>query len=125
MDISSGIKIGASTDIIVDTTVCGGITATKKVVALAEANNMRCELQSWGATLTQAANLHIILSNTCTTYFEQAYPYEPFEFGAKDVIRIDKDGYVHAPTKPGIRIDLDWNEIKRLTIKKFDSNINK
>lgn len=124
MDIKNGIDMGAWTDVRADATVSGGITAMRKIVALSQANNMRCEVQSWGATLTQVANLHIMLSCNNCTYFEQAYPYEPFEFGAKDVLRTDKGGYVNAPTKSGLGIELDWNEIDKYTIEKFDSEID-
>lgn len=122
MDINNGIKAGAWTDVRADVTVSGGFTPTKKIVALSEANNMRCEIQSWGATLTQAANLHMMLACSNCTYFEQAFPYEPFEIGSKTVIRTDKEGYVHAPEGHGLGVDLDWDEIERLTIKKYDSS---
>ena len=29
-----------------------------------------------------------------------------------DVIRIDEEGYVHGPTKPGLGIDIDWEKVK-------------
>ncbi|ONI38020.1 hypothetical protein AN639_09945 [Candidatus Epulonipiscium fishelsonii] len=122
MDINEGIKKGAWTDVRVDITGCGGFTGIRKIVALAQANNMRCEMQSWGATLTQAANLHMMLACNNTSYFEQAFPYEPFEIGSKTVIRTDKDGYVHAPEGYGLGIEMDWDEIDRLTIKKYDSS---
>lgn len=122
LDINNGIKAGAWTDVRADTTVSGGFTPMRKIVALAQANNMRCEIQSWGATLTQAANIHMMLACGNCTYFEQAFPYEPFEIGAKTVIRTDKDGYVHAPEGYGLGVELDWQEIERLTIKKYDSS---
>ena len=37
----------------------------------------------------------------------------------KDVIRVGKDGFVEAPTKPGLGYDVDWNKISDLTIKTF------
>lgn len=122
MDINNGIKANAWTDIRFDVTVSGGFTPAKKIVALSEANNMMCEMQSWGTTLTQAANLHMMLASNNCSYVEQAYPYEPFEIGAKTVLRIDKDGYVHAPAAPGLGIELDWEEIERTTIQKYDSS---
>ncbi|OKL36608.1 mandelate racemase/muconate lactonizing enzyme family protein [Domibacillus mangrovi] len=122
MDINNGIKAGAWTDVRADVTVSGGFTPMKKIVALAQANNMRCEIQSWGATLTQAANLHMMLACNNCTYFEQAFPYEPFEIGAKTVIRTDKEGYVHAPDGYGLGIEMDWDEIERITLKKYDSS---
>lgn len=121
MDINNGIKAGAWTDVRADVTVSGGFTPMKKIVALAQANNMRCEIQSWGATLTQAANIHMMLACGNCTYFEQAFPYEPFEIGAKTVIRTDEEGYVRAPEGYGLGVELDWDEIDRLTIRRYSS----
>lgn len=118
-DIQHGIEAKAWTSARVDTTFCGGITEAKKIIALAEANQMKVELQSWGMTLTQAANLHMMLSTASTTYFEQAFPYEPFEVGAKTVIRTDKDGYVTAPKGNGLGIELDWEVIEKITLKHY------
>lgn len=125
LDINNGIKAGAWTDIRMDVTVSGGFTPARKIVALSEANNMRCEIQSWGATLTQAANLHMMLACNNCGYFEQAYPYEPFEIGAKTVIRTDKDGYVSLTDAPGLGVELDWDKIEELTIRKYDSTEDK
>lgn len=122
LDINNGIKAGAWTDVRMDVTVSGGFTPAKKIVALAQANNMRCEIQSWGATLTQAANLHMMLACNNCTYFEQAYPYEPFEIGSKTVIHTDKEGFVTVPKAPGLGIELDWEAIEKLTLKKYDSS---
>ena len=49
-------------------------------------------------------------------FFEQPAPEEKFETYAKDLMRIDTDGCVHMPTKPGIGVDLDWDGIDRRTI---------
>lgn len=123
MDLQAGVSAGAWTDLRIDTTFAGGITAARKAIALAQANNMRCEFQAWGATLTQAANLHMILSCANCTYLEQAYPYEPFEIGTKTVLRIDQEGYVAFPENSyGLGVELDWDEINRLTIQKYDSS---
>ena len=50
-------------------------------MALAEANGMNVEIQCWGYTLTQAANLHVMLAYSNCTYFEQPVPYPAFEYG--------------------------------------------
>ena len=38
---------------------------------------MTVEIQCWGYTLTQAANLHVMLAYNNCTYFEQPVPYPP------------------------------------------------
>ena len=104
----------------VDATICGGITPIRKVMGLAEANGMNVEVQCWGYTLTQAANLHVMLAYRNCTYFEQPVPYTAFEYGAQDVIRTDKEGFVHAPAGSGLGIRIDWEAIKKATILQFE-----
>ena len=102
--------IGADcwTHVRVDTTVAGGVTPMQKIMAIAEAHGMNVEIQSWGYTLTQAANLHVMLAHRNCEYFEQPVPYPAFEYGSLDVIRTDEEGYVHAPDGPGLGIRTDW-----------------
>lgn len=110
--IEQGIRQQSWSKVRVDATLAGGITQTRKIMALAEANAMTVELQSWGFTLSQAANLHLMLAYPNSLYFEQAVPITPLEFGALTTIRIDKDGYVHAPSGTGLGIEMDWSLIE-------------
>ena len=104
-----------------DVTVCGGFTPARKYMALVEAAGMKCEIMSWGNTLVSSANLHLMLGTGLSSYFEQSVPYEPYEFGMQDVIRTEADGYVHAPTGPGLGYRVDWDALRRATIHRLDS----
>jgi len=95
----------------------GGISPVIKIAHLAETHGMKCEPHSWGHTLIQAAHLHVMLAINNCDFFELPIPEGVFDVGMKDVIRIDKDGYVRAPKKPGLGYDIDWEEIKKMTIK--------
>ena len=106
--IEYGLKHGCWNRSRFDVTSIGGFTNAMKVMQFSQAQNSLAEVQSWGYTLTQAANLHIMLAHKNCHYFEQAAPYEKYEFGAKQVFRPDSDGYIQAPTKPGLGVDLDW-----------------
>jgi L-alanine-DL-glutamate epimerase-like enolase superfamily enzyme len=92
----------------------------QKIMALAEAHGMNVEIQSWGYTLTQAANLHVMLAHRNCEYFEQPVPYDPFEYGSLDVIRTDKEGYVHAPEEPGLGIRTDWAAMESSAILVYE-----
>ncbi|NGP46439.1 mandelate racemase/muconate lactonizing enzyme family protein [Bacillaceae bacterium SIJ1] len=111
--IQHGIQQGCWSSVRVDTTLAGGITQTRKILGVAEANGLTVELQSWGYTLSQAANLHIMLAYNNSLYFEQAVPIEPLEFGVKTPIRTDENGYVHAPEGYGLGIEVDWDVIEK------------
>jgi len=95
----------------------GGITGMLKVAHLAEIFGMKCELHSWGHPWQQAAHLHVMLSIKNCRFFEMPFPVGIFDQGTKDVIRIDREGYVHAPKKPGLGIDVNWEEVEKKTIK--------
>lgn len=92
----------------------GGITEMRKVASLCEAFGMNWEPHSYGGTLYQAANLHAILATKNCAFFE--LPIENgveghFDVGTKDVIRIDNEGYVHGPKKPGLGFEIDWDQV--------------
>jgi L-alanine-DL-glutamate epimerase-like enolase superfamily enzyme len=118
--IALGIELGAWTSVRVDATIAGGITPTLKILALAEAAGMTCELQCWGYTLTQAANLHLMLARNNCSYFEQPVPYAAFEAGSLDVIRTDCEGYVHAPPGDGLGVGVDWVAIEAASILRYE-----
>lgn len=95
----------------------GGLTPLIKVAHLADLFNMKFEPECWGNTFAQAVHLHSALAVKNCDFFEKVVPEEDFEYATKNVIRIDKEGYVHALEKPGIGIDIDWNLIEKMTIK--------
>ena len=104
----------------VDATICGGITPIRKIMGLAEAWGKTVEVQCWGYTLTQAANLHVMLAFGNCTYFEQPVPYSSFEYGATDIIRTDREGYVHAPDGNGLGVEVDWKAVEKASILNFE-----
>ena len=95
-----------------DVTGIGGFSGAQDGMALSRAHGMKCEVQSWGYTLTQAANLHLMLAHSNCDYFEQAAPFEKYEFGARQVIRPDAEGFVSAGTLPGLGIEMDWDVVE-------------
>ncbi|MGH6954770.1 MAG: enolase C-terminal domain-like protein [Alphaproteobacteria bacterium] len=108
------------THLRVDTTVAGGVTPMRKIMGIAEAHSMNVEIQSWGYTLTQAANLHVMLAHRNCSFFEHPVPYPAFEYGSLDVIRVDKDGNVHAPDGPGLGIRADWPALERAAFLRYE-----
>lgn len=114
------INFDCWTHVRVDTTVAGGVTPTRKIMAIAEGHGMNVEIQSWGYTLTQAANLHVMLAHRNCDFFEQPVPYPAFEYGSLDVIRTDEEGYVHAPDGAGIGIGIDWKAMEEAAFLMYE-----
>ena len=110
--IEFALRIGAWDRSRFDVTGIGGFTGAGEVAAAAHAHGKTCEVQSWGYTLTQAANLHLMLAQANCTRFEQATPVEMYEFGAKQVIRPDADGFVRPSGLPGLGVEMDWDRIE-------------
>ena len=90
----------------------GGFSGAGEVVQATRAHGKTCEVQSWGYTLTQAANLHHVLTHSICDYFEQATPVDKYEFGARPVIRPDADGLVRPSDLPGLGVEMDWEGIE-------------
>jgi L-alanine-DL-glutamate epimerase-like enolase superfamily enzyme len=100
----------------------GGISAMRKVAALCEAFNLSFEPHSYGTTSIQAAHFHIMLSIRHCEFLELPVPLGIMDQGMADTLRPGPDGFVEAPTKPGLGYELDWDEIKRLTVKEVSTS---
>ena len=98
-----------------DVTMMGGIGRAQEAAALARAAGLDCEIMSWGYNLAAAANLHLMLALDNCSYFEQAMPFEPFEYAMVDVIRPGPDGFVNAPDRPGLGLRVDWEAMEAAT----------
>jgi L-alanine-DL-glutamate epimerase-like enolase superfamily enzyme len=96
----------------------GGITGGMKVGRLAECFGMECQPHNWGTPLDHAVHFHCELAMPNNIWFEMTQPQgvmdQPY---FKDQIRIDSDGYVPAPTKPGLGYELDYNVLEKEMIR--------
>jgi L-alanine-DL-glutamate epimerase-like enolase superfamily enzyme len=94
----------------------GGITGGMKIGALAECFGMECAPHNWGDTLDHAVHFHCELAMPNDVFFEMTVPQgvydEPY---MKDRIRVAPDGYVNAPTKPGLGYEIDRDALDNLT----------
>jgi L-alanine-DL-glutamate epimerase-like enolase superfamily enzyme len=118
--IAFALAEGCWRKVRVDVMSSGGITPALKTMALAQAHGVTCELQCWGYTLAQAANLHLMLGQPGCSYFEQPTPYEVFEFGSVGAIRPDAQGLVRVPDAPGLGVDVDWGDVEPVVIARHE-----
>ncbi len=108
--IRQGIETGAWDAGRFDATTVGGISKALELLMIANDAGMSIEIQSWGHSLAQAANLHLMLANERTRYFEAPMPKEAFEFGMTNGDLLDR-GRVVAPDGPGLGINVDWDRL--------------
>ena len=69
----------------------------------------------------QAAHLHVMLATHNCDFVELPVPLGIMDEGMVDVIRPGADGFVDAPTKPGLGYEVDWDEIERLTVQEVSA----
>ena len=72
--------------------------------------------------LAQAGRSVLILERDTADFYEQAVPEGCFDSEIypgvyEDPIRVDRDGYVHAPTKPGLGFGIDMAEAEKVAIE--------
>ena len=94
----------------------GGITGGMKLAHMAECFSMECAPHNWGDALEQAVHFHCELAMPNNQFYEMTIPqgtFDPPYF--KDSIRISADGYVYAPTKPGLGYEIDRNALDNAT----------
>lgn len=108
--IKQGIEAGSWDAGRFDATVVGGISKALELLIIANDAGLWIEIQSWGHSLAQAANLHLMLANEKTRYFEASMPKEAYEFGMKNGNLLDR-GRVVAPKGPGLGIEVDWERL--------------
>lgn len=92
-----------------------GITALRKMMILAEAYDMNLEPVTYGHSLFATAGLHVIQGHSNASYFELAYPTEPWEYGVINPVRPDAEGMTAASDAPGIGLDMDWDAVAAMT----------
>ena len=95
-----------------DVAVTGGITPLVRLCHLAEGFNMKCEIHHGGNSLNNVANLHVTMAVPNCEFFEFFPCTGANEYGLVEDIQY-VDGMVHAPTKPGLGYEIDWELVKR------------
>ena len=89
----------------------GGITGVLKTAHLCEAFGLACEIHHGATPLMDMANLHCACAIPNCEYFEVLVPEEGYRYGLKAYPEVNADGYVHAPTAPGLGVEIDHDYI--------------
>ena len=53
-----------------------------------------------------------MLAGENCSYFEQPFPPEHYDYGARIPIHVDSKGLARAPSGPGLGVDIDWEQIE-------------
>lgn len=93
-----------------------GITWSRRVAALAGAFGRKFQAHAYGPPLHQAANLHLLAGVEKAGLFEMPVPEGILDTPMADTITLDRDGYVSVPQKPGLGLDMNWEQIEKRTV---------
>jgi len=100
---------------------CGGISAARHIMALAQSHGVQVNPHVWGSAVAQAASLQVIAAVPVAHH--SLYPQEPvLEYDRsshpfrqhliKEPIQ-QVDGWVQVPDRPGLGIEIDRATIER------------
>ncbi|WP_432975988.1 enolase C-terminal domain-like protein [Dactylosporangium sp. CA-233914] len=98
-----------------DVAIKGGITGCIKAAHLAEAFGMNFEVHHGGNSLNNVANLHVELAASNCEFHEVMLPRKAFDggLGLVENVSVDNNGIIHAPTGPGLGVEIDFAWIER------------
>ncbi len=99
-------------------TLEGGVDHVREVASLARAYGLDVELCSYGTSVTQAIDLHLILGLGLGTYYEQPFPAEPWAFGTTTPVLV-VDGAAYPPEGPGLGVELDRDGVEDAMLARF------
>ena len=85
-----------------DVALKGGITSLVKTAHLAEAFGMNYEVHTGGNSMNNLAQIHVACAIRNTTFHEVLLPAQVQIYGLLNEPEVDKDGYIHPPSGPGI-----------------------
>jgi L-alanine-DL-glutamate epimerase-like enolase superfamily enzyme len=98
----------------------GGISGSMRVGLLADAFGLECTPHNWGNPIDLAVHFHLELALPNASWFEVPYPPELSDHPYINYkFRPDKDGYIPAPTAPGLGYPIDMNALSNIT-KRID-----
>ena len=98
----------------------GGISGAMRVGLLADAHGLECTPHNWGNVPDMALHFHVELALPNSWWFEMPFPPEYADRPEyKDKFRVDEEGYVLAPTAPGLGYPIDRDALDKVT-KRID-----
>jgi L-alanine-DL-glutamate epimerase-like enolase superfamily enzyme len=99
-----------------DLSRCGGFTAARKIVHLAEMSNVLVVPHSWSSDLLTAASLHLNAFQRRAMFVEFNTSQGPLSRGlVRNPLRLE-EGHVRVPEGPGLGVEVDEDVIERYRI---------
>jgi L-alanine-DL-glutamate epimerase-like enolase superfamily enzyme len=119
-DFADYIRYGALDVVRLIADNVGGISGAMRVGLLADAHGLECTPHNWGNVPDMALHFHVELALPNSYWFEMPFPPEYADRPEyKDKFRPNEEGYVLAPTAPGLGYPVDHDALDKIT-KRID-----
>jgi len=99
-----------------DVLLKGGISGVMKTANLCDSFGVNCEIHASHNPALEFANLHAVCAIHNCDFYEVWGGGDWRDFGVKNSLQIDREGYIHVPQKPGLGMELDWDRIENMTV---------
>jgi L-alanine-DL-glutamate epimerase-like enolase superfamily enzyme len=96
-----------------DVTKNGGLSECRKIAWMAFDHNVQMVSHGWNTAVGLAADLQLAAAMPVARYVEYLTPCAYIEDLPVEPFRIDDEGYLEIPERPGLGIDLDREKLKR------------
>ena len=96
-----------------DVTKNGGLSECRKIAWMAFDHNVQMVSHGWNTAVGLAADLQLAAAMPVARYVEYLTPCAYIEDLPVEPFRIDDEGYLEIPDRPGLGIDLDREKLKR------------
>ncbi len=96
-----------------DCTKNGGLSESRRIAWLAHDHNIQVVPHGWNTAVGLAADLQFVAAIPVARYVEYLTPCAYLEELTTEPFRIDAEGCLEIPTRPGLGIELDYERLSR------------
>lgn len=107
------IENGAVDIIQPDSTKCGGLTEALRIAWMAYDHNVLYVPHGWNTAIGLAADLHLTAALPVARYVEYLTPSPYIEEIITEPFKVDAEGFLPIPGKPGLGIELNRDVLRR------------
>jgi L-alanine-DL-glutamate epimerase-like enolase superfamily enzyme len=101
-----------------DCTKNGGLSESRRIAWMAYDHNIQMVSHGWNTALGLAADLQLAAAMPIARYVEYLTPCAYIDSLTTEPFRIDAEGYLEIPTKPGLGIEIDRGQLNRFDARK-------
>jgi D-galactarolactone cycloisomerase len=98
-----------------DCTKVGGLTEALEIAKVAARHNVLTVPHGWNTAIGVLADLHLVAALPVGKWIEFHQPSAVIDDLVADPFRLDQDGMLAVPTKPGLGLELNWDGIRRMS----------